>query len=253
MQITFLGTGSSQGIPIIGCKDPVCLSDNPKDKRLRSSVMVQWNNSRYIVDTGPDFRQQMLYHCVDRIDGVFFTHEHSDHVLGFDDIRPFNFNQPTIPIYGQQRVLDAIKSRFSYFFDKELKYPGAPSIDVHAISDDAMELDGCRVQPIRVYHGGLPIYGYRFGDFSYITDAKTISEKEREKLKGSRVLVVNALRKKPHKAHFDLEEALEFVEDLQPEKAYFTHISHWLGFHEEVEKELPKNVHLAYDNLKLNL
>lgn len=252
MKVTFLGTGASQGIPIIGSDHPVCLSSDQKDKRLRSSVMVEWGNYRYIIDCGPDFRQQMLTHKVDRIDGILFTHEHSDHVAGFDDVRPFYFNQSGLPIYGQPRLIESIKSRFFYFFG-EKKYPGAPSLSTIELTDAPFRLHDLQIIPININHGWLPIFGYRLGDFTYITDAKTISEKEIEKFKDTRVLVINTLRQKEHPAHFNLDEALDFIKRINPEKTYLTHISHWLGFHEEVEKSLPKNVHLAYDNLKIEI
>lgn len=253
MEVTFLGTGTSQGIPIIGSQHPVCLSKDPKDKRLRSSVMVEWKDSRYIIDCGPDFRQQMLSNQVDRIDGIFFTHEHTDHMIGLDDIRPFYFNQGNIPIYAEPRVLEALNQRFDYIFKMGNKYPGIPSVDVHAINENPLMIDDLNVIPIRVYHGRLPILGYRFKDFSYITDAKTITENDVEKLKGTKVLVVNALRNQSHPTHFNLKEALEFIKKINPERAYLTHISHLLGFHEKVEKELPDHVHLAYDNLKIKI
>lgn len=253
MEITFLGTGTSQGIPIIGSKHPVCLSNNQKDKRLRSSIMIEWNDSRYIIDCGPDFRQQMLRQQISQIDGIFFTHEHTDHMIGLDDIRPFYFNQGNIPIYAEARVLEALHKRFDYIFEVGKKYPGIPSVEVHSISEEPVRIDELEILPIRVYHGRLPILGYRFGDFSYITDAKTIPTTAIEKLKGTKVLVVNALRNEPHPTHFNLEEALDFIDLINPERAYLTHISHLLGFHEKVEKELPDHVHLAYDNLKIKI
>lgn len=253
MQITFLGTGTSQGIPVIGSDHPVCKSKSSKNKRLRTSAMVEWNNRRFVIDCGPDFRQQMLNNNVEQIDGIFFTHEHTDHMIGLDDIRPFYFHQGNIPIYTYTRVLKALKKRFDYIFDKEYRYPGAPSIEVHDISLNTFNLWGCQITPIQVLHGKLPIYGYRFGDFTYITDCKTIPEKEMHKLKGTHTLVINALRKTPHHSHLNIEEALNFVKRVKPKRTYFTHISHLLGFHEEVEKELPKNVYLAYDNLKIQL
>lgn len=253
MQITFLGTGPSQGIPIIGCHHPVCRSHNPKDKRLRSSIMVEWEHARYIIDTGPDFRQQMIAHDVDHVEAILFTHEHSDHVLGFDDIRPFHLRQKSIHIYAEDRVIDALKLRFAYFFDSKHKYPGAPNITIHPLVNKNFTIGRHLIVPIRVMHARLPIYGFRFGDFTYITDAKTVPEEELKKFEGTRILVVNALRKEEHHAHFNLEEAIDFIEQIKPEKAYLTHISHWMGFHDKVEHELPENIHLAYDNLKITL
>lgn len=253
MKITFLGTGTSQGIPVIGSKHPVCLSKNPKDKRLRTSAMIEWDNYRYIIDCGPDFRQQMLANQVDKIDGILFTHEHTDHLIGFDDIRPFYFMQGDVPVYAHPRVLSALAERFAYVFETKNKYPGAPTVATHPLSGEAFSLGNCQVAPIEIMHGNLPIYGYRFGDLTYITDAKTVSNEEIKKLKGTKVLVVNVLRHNPHHAHFNLKEALEFVEKVNPEVTYFTHISHLLGFHDEVEAQLPEHIHLAYDNLKIEI
>lgn len=253
MKITFLGTGTSQGIPIIGSKHPVCLSQNSKDKRLRVSVMIEWDDYRYIVDCGPDFRQQMLRHDVDRIDGIIFTHEHNDHVIGLDDIRPFYFRQSDISVYAEDRVIGELKKRFEYVFQEENKYPGAPTLDVNLVDIESFKLKNMEVQPIRVYHNKLPVFGYRMNDFAYVTDAKKIPDSEMEKLKGLKILVLNALRLKPHHSHFNLEEALEIISILKPEKAYLTHISHLLGFHDDVEAELPDNVHLAYDNLQIQI
>ncbi len=253
MNITFLGTGTSQGIPIIGSDHPVCLSENPKDKRLRVSVKISWGAYTYIIDCGPDFRQQMLTNKVTKIDGVLFTHEHADHTMGLDDIRPFFFRQGDIPVYGHSRVLESLKIRFSYIFASENKYPGAPSVIENEVTNAPFRLGDMEVIPIDVMHNRLQVFGYRFHDFAYLTDVKTIADKELEKLKGVKVLVVNALQMKPHHSHFNLEEALHFIAKVQPERAYLTHISHWLGFHDEVEQQLPSNVLLAYDNLTITL
>lgn len=252
MRVTFLGTGTSQGIPIIGSDHPVCLSDNPKDKRLRVSVLVEWNEHAYVVDCGPDFRQQMLRANCRKIDGILFTHEHSDHVAGMDDIRPFFFRQGAIPIYAHKRVIKSLRTRFDYFFfDEENKYPGVPSLEINRIKNKPFKLKDLDVIPIKADHNKWPVYGFRFDDFVYLTDVKTVKKKEREKLKNAKVLVVNALRIESHHSHFNLEEALQFIEDVQPEKAYLTHISHRLGFHDEVQAQLPDNVFLAYDNLQI--
>ena len=253
MKITFLGTGTSQGIPIIGSNHPVCLSDNSKDKRLRVSVLVEWDEYTYVIDCGPDFRYQMLRAKCTRIDGILFTHEHSDHIIGIDDIRPFFFNQGEIPIYAHERVLKVLHKRFDYVFETENKYPGAPSVLQNIINNKPFKLQDIEVIPINVLHGTMQVFGYRFIDFAYLTDVKTVEEKEIEKLKGLKILVVNALRIRPHNTHFNLEEALAFIEKVNPEKAYLTHISHLLGFHDEVQQTLPKNVFLAYDNLQLNI
>ncbi|WP_412985248.1 MBL fold metallo-hydrolase [Pontimicrobium sp. IMCC45349] len=253
MKVTFLGTGTSQGIPIIGSNHPVCLSDNPKDKRLRVSVLVEWDSYAYVVDCGPDFRYQMLRTKCTKIDGVLFTHEHSDHIAGLDDIRPFFFKQGDIPIYAHERVLKSLHKRFDYIFETENKYPGAPTVTEFTINDSPFKLGGMEVVPVNVYHNKLQVYGFRFNDFAYITDAKTIPDIEAEKLKGVKVLVVNALRKEPHVSHFNLDEALDFIKLINPERAYLTHISHLLGFHDEVQQTLPKNVFLAYDNLQITI
>ena len=254
MKITFLGTGTSQGIPVIGSNHPVCLSNDPKDKRLRVSVLISWDDYNYVIDCGPDFRQQMLTHKVTKLDGILFTHEHADHTAGIDDIRPYFFRQGDIPIYAHERVAKSLKNRFDYIFAGEDRYPGAPAVEVNQIENNSpFEIGGQLAIPINAYHNRLQVFGFRIRDFSYLTDVKSVEDKEIDKLKGTKVLVVNALRKEPHHSHFNLEEALDFIEKVKPDKAYLTHISHVLGFHDEVEKELPKNVHLAYDNLQINI
>jgi len=253
LKITFLGTGTSQGIPIIGSNHPVCLSKNPKDKRLRVSVLVEWDEYTYVIDCGPDFRYQMLRANCTKIDGILLTHEHTDHVIGMDDIRPFFFKQGDIPIYAHDRVLKALYKRFDYIFETKDKYPGVPSVIENIIENFPFKLQEMEVIPINVLHNTLQVFGFRFNDFAYLTDVKTVEEKELEKLKGLKILVVNALRIKPHYSHFNLEEALAFIKIVKPEKAYLTHISHLLGFHDDVQQTLPKNVFLAYDNLQLNI
>ncbi|WP_419211196.1 MBL fold metallo-hydrolase [Maribacter sp. X9] len=250
LRVVFLGTGTSQGIPIIGSTHPVCLSDDPKDKRLRVSVLLSWKDYNFVIDCGPDFRQQMLRHNINKIDGILYTHEHSDHTAGLDDIRPFFFKQGDIPIYAHKRVVKSLKKRFDYIFDEKNKYPGAPSVQINRVKNNRpFSIGDKEAIPINVLHNRLQVFGYRVGDFTYLTDVKSVKEKEIEKIKECSVLVVNALRVEPHQSHFNLEEALDFVKKVNPEKAYFTHISHLLGFHEEVEKNLPENVHLAFDNL----
>lgn len=253
MKITFLGTGTSQGIPVIGSTHPVCLSDNPKDKRLRVSVLIEWDNYAYVIDCGPDFRQQMLITNCNKIDGILFTHEHADHTAGLDDIRPFNFRQGDIPIYAHKRVVKALQQRFAYVFETKNKYPGAPGVDIREIENTPFKLGDTTVVPINLMHGNLQVFGFRVNDFAYLTDMKTIAEAEMEKLKHLKVLVINALREEPHHSHLNLEEALAFIDKVKPEKAYLTHISHLLGFHDEVEQKLPKHVFLAYDNLQITL
>jgi len=253
LKVTFLGTGTSQGIPIIGSTHPVCLSKNPKDKRLRVSVMVEWEGLNILIDCGPDFRMQMLANNFARLDAILFSHEHNDHVAGLDDIRPFFFRQGNIPIYAHERVLNALKKRFDYIFVTENKYPGAPGVNEHIVTDNDFEIEGKHITPVSYLHNQLQVYGYRMGGFAYLTDIKSISETEAEKLKNLEVVVVSALRIEPHHSHFNLAESLEFIEKIKPNKTYLTHISHLLGFHDEVEQSLPENVHLAYDNLKISI
>jgi len=253
MKITFLGTGTSQGIPVIGSKHEVCLSDDSKDKRLRSSIMLQWDDVCYVIDCGPDFRQQILSTGIDRLNGVIFTHYHADHTAGLDDVRPFSQRNGEVQFYCDQAVAENLKERFAYIFATENRYVGAPKVFIHEIINKPFELSGKKVVPIDVLHGNLNIFGYRFDDFAYITDAKSIKDKEIEKLKHLDVLVINALRKEAHPTHFNLEEALNFIEKVKPKKAYLTHISHRLGFHSAVSKQLPEHVFLAYDGLEIAL
>lgn len=254
MKITFLGTGTSQGIPIIGSNHPVCLSKNSKDKRLRVSVLISWDDYNYVIDCGPDFRQQMLSNPIDKLDGILFTHEHSDHTAGIDDIRPYFFRQGDIPIYAHERVLESLKIRFSYIFANEDRYPGAPAVQMNEVKNDVtFKIGDTVVFPVEVKHNRLQVFGYRIKDFVYLTDVKTISEEEIKKIVNAKVLVVNALRIEPHHSHFNLEEALAFIKKVKPAKAYLTHISHLLGFHDEVQKNLPENVYLAYDNLTITI
>ena len=253
MNITFLGTGTSQGIPIIGSNHPVCLSDDTKDKRLRSSIMLEWGKFRYIIDCGPDFRHQMLRENVDAINGILFTHEHADHTAGLDDIRPFSHKMGNVPLYVPERIIGNLEQRFYYIFTKVNRYPGAPSAGIQVVENEVFTLGGRKVQPVEVIHGKLPIFGYRFDDFAYLTDLKTIEDKEKDKLKNLDTLVVNTLRKEPHPTNLNLEDALSFIDELQPKRAYLTHISHNLGFHKEVQEQLPENVFLAYDGLKISV
>jgi phosphoribosyl 1,2-cyclic phosphate phosphodiesterase len=253
LSITFLGTGTSQGIPMIASNHPVCLSKNLKDKRLRSSILVSWDDVSYTVDCGLDFRQQMLRENIQSLDGVFFTHEHADHIGGLDDLRPFCYKIGEMPIYLNQRTLESLEKRFEYIFSLENKYPGAPSVLPNVVHKNSFVVNGLAVTPIEVFHGNLPITAYRFGDVAYLTDVKSVSEEEKQKLQNLDVLIVNALRIEKHPTHFNLEEALEFVADVRPKKAFFTHISHRLGFHDEVSKSLPDNVSIAYDGLKITV
>ncbi len=253
MIITFLGTGTSQGVPVIACDCAVCTSADPKDKRLRSSVMVEIDDKLIVIDSGPDFRYQMLRANVKHLTAILFTHEHKDHVAGMDDIRAFNYRQKAaIDVYGTERVQTALKREFAYIFH-EFKYPGIPDIRPQVITNEPFNIDGITITPIEVMHYKLPIMGYRIGDFTYITDAKTISDPEKEKIKGSKVLVINALQRDAHISHFTLDEAIAFAKEMGADKTYFTHISHRLGRHADVSLELPAGIELAYDGLRLEM
>lgn len=254
MKVYFLGTGTSQGIPVIGSNHSVCLSDNPKDKRLRVSVWIHTEDTSIVVDCGPDFRQQMLTSKCKTVDAILFTHEHADHTAGIDDIRPFNFKHGKIPIYAHTRVIENLKKRFDYVFETENRYPGAPSVDaIEVVNNVPFKVGNLKVIPINAYHADLQVFGYRINNFAYLTDIKTIESEEIEKIKGVEVLVINALREEPHHSHFSLQDALDFVTLVQPKKTYLTHISHLLGFHDLVEKKLPPNVFLAFDNLEISI
>lgn len=254
LKITFLGTGTSQGIPVIGSQHPVCMSKNPKDKRLRSSVLIQWDDYNYVIDCGPDFRQQMLSVDCQYLSGILFTHEHADHTAGIDDIRPFFFRQGDIPIYASMRVVKELTRRFGYIFETDNKYPGTPAVKINSIAENTpFSLGEKMVIPIEVMHNRLPVMGFRIDNFSYLTDVKYIEDQQLKKLEGTEVLVINALRKEPHPTHLNLEEALEIVQHIKPKAAYFTHISHLLGFHDEVSKELPQQIYLAYDGLQIQI
>lgn len=253
MKVYFLGTGTSQGIPVIGSNHPVCLSENPKDKRLRVSVWVQTNNESIVIDCGPDFRQQMLISKCTKIDAILFTHEHADHTAGIDDIRPFNHKQGELNIYAHLRVIKNLKRRFDYIFETENRYPGAPLVNaIEVVNNSTFKIGNSNVIPINASHSNLQVFGYRIENFAYLTDVKAIEAEEIDKIKGVKILVINALREESHHSHFSLQDAIDFVTLVQPEKAYFTHISHLLGFHDQVEKKLPSNVFLAYDNLEIS-
>lgn len=255
MTITITGSGTSQGVPVIGCECYVCSSEDSKDKRLRSSIHIKYNNNSIVVDTGPDFRQQMINSKIKKLDAVLFTHEHKDHVAGLDDVRAFNFIQKKpIEVYCSENVFKALKREFHYIFDPKFKYPGIPSINRHKISKEkTFKINEVLITPIEVMHHKLPVLGFRIDNFAYITDAKTIESKEKNKLKNLDLLIVNALRIKEHLSHLNLEEALELINELNPKRAILTHLSHLMGKHEEIKKLIPKNVDVAFDGMKFNL
>ncbi len=251
MRFTFLGTGTSQGIPVITCKCGVCISSDPRDNRTRTSLLIASDTTTVIIDTGPDFRHQMLRENVGGLDAVVFTHGHKDHVAGLDDIRPFNYLlHKSIDVYAEIEVQQTLRREFPYVFHKE-KHFGVPQIELNTIDENPFTVGDIDFIPIRAMHKELPVLGFRINDFSYITDANFIADSELEKLKGSKVMVLNALRREEHYSHFNLDQALEVIAKVMPDVAYLTHISHHLGKHAEVEKELPSHVHLAYDGLKL--
>jgi phosphoribosyl 1,2-cyclic phosphate phosphodiesterase len=253
MNITFLGTGTSQGVPVIGCTCEVCTSLDFRDKRLRSSIQVEVSNQSFVIDTGPDFRQQMLRERVKRIDAILFTHAHRDHTAGLDDVRAYNFMQKMdMPVYGRQQVLDQLKIEYAYAFVKD-SYPGIPRLLLNLIDQYPFTVNGVQVIPLPVMHLKLPVLGFRFENFSYITDANHIPDDTIEKLNGTEVLVLNALQREPHISHFNLKEALQMIERIAPKTTFLTHISHKLGTHADVSKELPANVMLAYDGMQLTL
>lgn len=254
MKVTFLGTGTSQGVPVITCECEVCKSADKHDKRLRVSVLLEIDNQVILIDTGPDFRYQMLRADVKKLDAILYTHEHKDHVAGLDDVRAFNYKQQAeVDIYAHQRVQDALKREFHYIFSGE-NYPGIPRLRLNTIIEgESFQAAGIDIIPISVMHHQLPVFGFRIGDFTYITDAKIISQQEKEKIKGSKILVINALQKEKHISHFTLDEALEFAAEIGANKTYLTHISHKLGSHAEVSKQLPEGVFLAYDGLELEM
>ncbi len=254
MKITFLGTGTSQGVPMIACDCDVCTSDDPKDKHLRSSILIQHEDVNIVVDTTPDFRFQMLREKVKHLDAILITHHHKDHLAGMDDVRAFNFFQKdAIDIYAMKTTQEIIKKDFSYAFGKN-KYPGVPQINLKTIENNAFVIKGIKIIPIHVLHHKLPVVGFRIGDFTYITDANFIAPEEKEKIVGTKTLVLNALRKDPpHISHFTLPQAIKLSDELKAEQTYFTHISHQMGRYKEIQKELPQGKDLAYDELKIDI
>ena len=252
MKITFLGTGTSQGVPVIACDCPTCRSEDPKDNRLRTSLILESGNTQLLFDAGPDFRQQMLREKVKKIDAILLTHEHKDHIAGMDDLRAFNYkSQDAIDIYAEERVQKEIKREYEYVF-ADRKYPGIPQMRLHDITESGFRINGIEIIPIRVMHMELPIFGFRIGSFAYITDANYIPQESREKLIGVKYLVINALRKEKHISHFSLREALGFIREISPKRAFLTHISHQMGLDKDVSRELPPEVLLAWDGLSVS-
>ena len=253
IKVRFLGTGTSQGVPVIACRCPVCQSKNKKDKRLRSSVLIEANDQVLTIDAGPDFRYQLLREHVSQLDGILITHNHKDHIAGLDDVRSFNYlMRKPMDIYATKRDQNAIKKEFSYAFSNS-KYPGVPSLQLHTINEIRFTVDSLSIQPLAALHLSMEVLGFRIGDFAYITDTNYIPASTLVQLLDCKVIVLNALRKDPHVSHYNLEQAVRVLEFLRPEKAYLTHISHLMGFHSEVEKELPDFIRLAYDGLKLEV
>ena len=254
MKVTFLGTGTSQGVPVVACDCEVCRSQDTKDKRLRSSVLIQNGEDIFVIDAGPDFRQQMLTYNVKRLDAVLLTHEHKDHTGGLDDVRSYNYLQKRpMPVYCEERVLESLKCEYHYVF-AEYKYPGIPEFDIRIINGkEKFKIGKTEILPVRVIHHKLPVLGFRIKKFAYITDANYIADEELKKLEGLDVLVINALRKKKHISHFTLPEAIEVIKRVKPKLGVLTHISHLMGKYEDVSKELPEGVVMAYDGFEINL
>lgn len=253
IKITVLGTGTSFGVPVIGCECEICTSVNPRDKRLRTSIKIESETTAIVVDTGPDFRQQMLASKTKKLDAVVFTHEHKDHIAGLDDIRAFNWiMKKPMEIYAEDRVQEAIKRELPYVFEAT-PYPGTPKLNLHAIGEEPMCIGDITIVPIRMYHYQLPVYGFRINDFAYLTDFKTMPDESLQKLEGIKYMLIEALQHKQHISHLSLPEALEYIEKLQPEKAWLTHINHTLGLHDRLNKTLPARVKLAFDGLNFKI
>jgi phosphoribosyl 1,2-cyclic phosphate phosphodiesterase len=249
VKITFLGTGTSQGVPVIACECETCSSDDSRDKRLRTSILIEKDGTTLVIDAGPDFRQQMLREDVKRLDAIILTHEHKDHIAGMDDVRAFNYqSQDAIDIFAEERVLKAVRKEYSYVF-AEYRYPGIPRMRLNTITDEVFNVRNISITPLRVFHYRLPVYGFRIGNLAYITDANYIPEETKEKITGVKYLVINALRKEKHISHFSLREAINFIDQISPGKAFITHISHQMGRHIDLELELPPRIVLAEDGL----
>ena len=250
--LTFLGTGTSQGVPLVGCRCKVCTSSDPKDKRLRTSALIQTSKSSILLDAGPDFRYQMLHYNVRRIDAILLTHSHRDHIAGLDEVRTYNyFQKGPIPLYGSEQTLEGVKRFIPYAFGKD-RYPGAPEFTMHKVGTRAFHLFDLNIIPIKIQHYQMDVTGYRIGDFTYITDAKSIEAASVDKIRGTKTLVINALRKEPHLTHFSLSDALQLIDEIKPERAYLVHTGHALGY-AQTQAELPKGVQMAYDGLSIDL
>lgn len=253
LKVTFLGTGTSQGVPVIACSCPVCRSTDERDKRLRTSVLIEIDHLSIVIDSGPDFRQQMLRANVKKLDALLFTHEHKDHIAGMDDIRAFNYTQQkAMPVYAEERVQEVIKKEFSYVFAEE-KYPGVPEVEFFTLKNEEFKIRNLRVTPIRAMHLKLPVFGFRFKNLAYLTDVNYIPEIEKEKIRNVDYLIINGLRQEKHISHYTLEEAVDLIHEVNAKKGYITHISHQMGFHNEIENQLPPHINLAYDGLVLKL
>lgn len=253
MIITILGSGTSGGVPMIGCNCEVCSSKDPRDNRLRASILLQINNKNFVFDSGPDFRQQMLREKINTLDAIIFTHAHRDHTAGLDDVRAYNyFQQKEIDVYANSETEASLRKEYYYVFSDKW-YPGLPKVNFCSIDKTPFSIENVLFTPIEVMHYKMKVFGYRINDFTYITDANFIAEEEKAKIKGSKILILNALRKEKHISHFNLEEALQLIAELKPEKTYLTHLSHQMGKHVNVEKELPPGVFIAFDGLKIEI